>query len=104
VRANLPKSVIVGGQRIRIDVSTSIEDWGQYDHDRKVITLSHRALEKASTLRTTLRHELMHAAMSISGVSYCTGFQEEAVIRCMDDIFFPAWTKLHAKLTKTEKP
>lgn len=104
VRANLPKSVIVGGQRIRIDVSTAIEEWGQYDHDRKVITLSHRAFEKSSTLRATLRHELMHAALSISGVSYCTGFQEEAVVRCMEDIFFPSWEKLHSKLTKLDTP
>ena len=103
VRANLPKSVIVGGQRIRIDVSTSIEDWGQYNHDTKVITISHRALEKASLLRSTLRHELMHAAFSISGVSYCKGFQEEAVVRCMEEVFFPSWEGLHAKLVKTEK-
>lgn len=96
--------MIVGGQRLRIDVSTSIEDWGHYDHDRKVITVSHRTLEKATTLRTTLRHELMHAALSISGVSYCTGFQEEAVVRCMEDIFFAAWDKLHAKLTKINTP
>lgn len=96
--------MIVGGQRIRIDVSTAIEEWGHYDHDRKVITLSYRALDKASTLRTTLRHELMHAALSISGVSYCTGFQEEAVVRCMEDIFFNAWDKLHAKLTKLDIP
>jgi hypothetical protein len=104
VRANLPKSVIVGGQRIRIELSTSIEDWGQYNHDTKVITISHRAFEKAATLRATLRHELMHAAFSISGVSYCKGFQEEAVVRCLEEVFFPSWEKLHAKLTKTEKP
>jgi hypothetical protein len=104
VRANLPKSVIVGGQRIRLDVSTSLEDWGQYNHDTKAITISHRALERDSTLRTTLRHELMHAALSISGVSYCTGFQEEAVVRCMEEVFFPSWEKLHTKLTNTKKP
>jgi len=104
VRANLPKSVIVGGQRIRIDVSPSLEDWGQYNHDTKAITVSHRVLEKSSLLRTTLRHELMHAALSISGVSYCTGFQEEAVVRCLEEVFFPSWERLHAKLTKIEKP
>lgn len=96
--------MIVGGHKVRIEVSTSLEDWGQYDHDRKVITVSHHTLEKASLLRTTLRHELMHAALSISGVSYCTGFQEEAVVRCFDELFFPTWDKLHAKLTKIEKP
>ena len=76
-----------------------LEEWGSYHHDLGEIWLATRALDKASTLRETLRHEIMHAALNISGVAFMEGFQEEAVVRCFEDIFFPAWHKLLPKLT-----
>lgn len=98
MQTNPPKSVVIGGKRIRIRVIPDMDNWGEYHHDKAEIHIAARALQKRSDFRATLRHEVMHAALAISGVSYCTGFQEEAVVRCMEDIFFPAWLKIHAKL------
>lgn len=47
-------------------------------------------------MRVTLRHELMHAALSISGIAYIDRLPEEAIVRCFDNLFFPAYEK-HCK-------
>lgn len=95
----IPTSVSVGGKRVRIRVIPELESWGEYHHDEAEIHLAPRTLLKAITLRETLRHELMHAALSISGVGFAESLDQEAVIRCFDEIFFPAWDTLHKKLT-----
>lgn len=99
----VPKSVTIGGKRIRIRVVPDMEDWGQYHHDLAEIHISARSTEKLSSLKSTLRHEIMHAALSISGVGFMTEFSEEATVRCFDEIFFPAWDALYVRLN-TEKP
>lgn len=45
----------------------------------------------------TLRHELMEASLCISGVGFCETFEQEAVVRCMDEVFFPAWDRLNKR-------
>ena len=94
----IPASIRIGGKRVRIRVVTDMDAWGEYHHDLAEIRLSNRALSKASIVRETLRHEVMHAAMNIAGISYMEEFSEEAVVRCMDEIFFPCWDKLSAHL------
>jgi hypothetical protein len=59
----VPTSVKVGGKRVRVRVILDLESWGEYLHDEAEIHLAPRTLLKASTLRETLRHELMHAAL-----------------------------------------
>lgn len=93
----VPSSIRVGGKRIRIVVVKDLEDFGQYDHDKAEIRLASRVLAKASDLRETLRHEIMHAAMHISGIAFMDKFEEEAVVRCFDEIFFPAYDSLRTK-------
>ena len=102
----LPSSVRIGGKRVSIVISKSIENFGEYHHDKAEIVLSSRVLTKASDLRETLRHEMMHAAMSISGISYLEKFEEEAVVRCFEEIFFPAYEKVSKQLLtyKSEPP
>lgn len=96
-KPNIPRSVLIGGVRVKIRIVPNMEDWGSYDHDEKLIELSSRCLDKAQDLRSTLRHEIMHAALSIGGCSYMTRFEEESVIRCFDELFFPCWDKLRDK-------
>ena len=95
---SLPKSVIVGGVRISIVVDPDMENWGEYRSDDKKIALATKTLAKKQTTRETLRHEILHASLDIAGLSHLTTYQEEATVRCLDNIFFPAWEKLHAKL------
>lgn len=88
---------MVGGQRITVQVVADLDDWGNYDHDEKKIHLARRACRKQELMLEILRHEMVHAALHIGGVAYSENFEEEAIVRCMDDIFFPAWTKIQKR-------
>lgn len=76
---------------------SNMECYGEYHHDKAEIRLSTKAMVKQSDLRETLRHEMMHAAMAISGVAFSERFEEEALVRCFEEIFFPAWDALRIK-------
>jgi len=34
---------------------------------------------------------MLHAALDVSGLTYIKTFEEEAIVRCIDNIFHPAW-------------
>jgi|TARA_R110002051_G_scaffold298927_1_gene365961 hypothetical protein len=89
-----PKTIRVAGQTIKIVIVNLSDDnlFGYYSHDRKTIFLS-ETLEKKELLNT-LRHELMEASLCISGVGWCETYEQEAVVRCMDEVFFPAYERL----------
>jgi hypothetical protein len=94
---------MVGGKKFSIVVAPLDDDyWGQMDFDELTITLSPKCLNKASNLRETLRHEIMHAALSIAGVSYSVKYNEETIVCALENIFFPAWDKIHKKLHENE--
>jgi hypothetical protein len=94
----IPKTIRIAGQTIKI-MREDLSDenlFGYYSHDRKVIILSKEL--KEDKIHTTLRHELMEAALCISGVGFCETFEQEAVVRCMDEVFFPAYERLRKRL------
>ena len=90
---NLPKTIRVAGVPIKLvreDLSDD-ECFGYYSHDRKAIFIDKSLLGKK--LRDTIRHEMVEAALTLSGVGFCKRYEQEAIVRCMDDIFFPAWER-----------
>lgn len=95
-----PQNVTIGGIKFHIVVS-AIEngDYGRMNFDERKIILNTTCLAKASLLRETLRHEILHAALHISGVSFSERYDEENIVRAIEHIFFPAWEKMHQKLT-----
>jgi hypothetical protein len=93
----LPRSVPVGGSRVRISVIKHMTDWGNYLHDERRIKINIECFAIKGKVKAILRHELQHAALSISGVAFMDKFDEEAVVRCFDEIFFPMWDKLCEK-------
>ena len=97
----LPKTVRVAGQVVKILRDDLSDDgkFGYYSHDRKVIILA-KGL-KDEVLLNTLRHELMEASLCISGVGFCESMEQEAVVRCMEEVFFPVWERIQ-KRTKSE--
>lgn len=95
---NIPKFVLVGGRKIAVRVDHEISDWGQFDTDVPEIRLSPRAVSKASTLRETLRHEMLHAALDVAGLTYLKHYEEESIVRCIDGIFMPAWEAVRKQL------
>ena len=90
------KSVMIAGQRIKIQKADLDDCYGQYLHDKRIIQL-HKNLPELQII-PTLRHEMLHAAFHISGISFCESFQEEACIRCIDEVFFPAYERILKRL------
>ena len=97
--AKYPKQISIGGQTVDIRIDPELDSWGEYHADDKEIVLATKTLSKASSLRETLRHEMLHASLDIAGLSYLKNFEEEAVVRCIDSIFHPAWEAVRKQLT-----
>jgi hypothetical protein len=97
---SIPKTIRIAGQTVKItQENLSDEDlYGYYSHERKRIILSD-SLDDGALLKT-LRHELLEASLCISGVGFCETYEQEAVVRCMDEIFFPAYERLLKRLGK----
>lgn len=103
--ANPPTEISIGGRTITVRIDPKLEDaWGMYHCDDAQIVLSPRTLDKQSTLRETLRHEMLHAALDICGMSYLERYEEEAIVRCIENVFHPAWDKVRKQLTTLEIP
>lgn len=94
----LPSSVRIAGLSIPIRVSPLPGDFGQCRSDGMEITISPEAATDPKLFRETLRHEMQHASLLISGVGYATYYEEECIVRCHDNIFFPAWENIQKKL------
>jgi hypothetical protein len=97
--ADIPKSIRIGGRQVKITIVEDLEEYGNFHEDTLTIQLKKA---DAETMRVTLRHELMHAALSISGIAYIDRLPEEAIVRCFDNIFFPAWESTHKRSWPTK--
>ena len=83
---------------VRADLSDE-GSWGDYDHDRRTIRLD--ASLGGESLKETLRHEMLEAALMIGGPTWNEGStceNTEAIVRCIECVFFPAWEKVCAKM------
>jgi hypothetical protein len=88
-----PKTVTIAGKRIKLIVEefkgADSDTFGEYFHDDKLIQINAGLTDEESL--TTLRHEMMEASLFISGLAWTERFEQEAIVRCMEEIFFPAW-------------
>jgi hypothetical protein len=102
--ANPPTEITIGGKIIAIRIDPKLEAWGEYRADDAEIVLATRTITKQSSLRETLRHEMLHAALDICGLTHIEGFDryEECFVRALENVFFPAWGKVHQQLTTLE--
>jgi len=90
----LPKQIKIAGHNIKIRIGKLENAYGQYEHDSKTIWISD-TVKDPKTKKNTLRHEIMEASLLLSGVAWCEKMETEAVVRCMEEIFFPSWNKLN---------
>lgn len=98
----LPKTISIAGRRIRLEVvplSGESPDYGLYFHDKKLIQIN-KGL-KGKELLNTIRHEMMEASLLLSGVGWLESYDQEAVVRCMEEIFFPAWETFLKRVSKS---
>mgnify|MGYP003627089721 CR=1 FL=1 len=94
-------SVMIAGHRIKIQRSDQLDDcYGQYSHDKRTIQLAENLPEQ--DYLPTLRHEMLHAAFHLSGISFLDSFQEESCVRCIDEIFFPAYERILKRLKNNQ--
>jgi len=94
-------SVMIAGHRIKIKRSDLDDCYGQYSHERRTIQLDAKLPEQE--YRPTLRQEMLHAAFHLSGISFLDSFQEESCVRCIDEIFFPAYERILKRLENNHK-
>ena len=91
---------MIGGRRVKIRIAPFKDPegytYGQYFHDEKTIQLNDNMDD--TQILETLRHEMMEAALLISGVGFSDAYEQEAVVRCMEEIFFPAWGVMFKKI------
>ena len=97
---SLPRSVTIGGQKIKVKLQEFKDyhgfTYGQYFHDDKTIQINPDLCDQVKI--ETLRHEMMEASLLISGVGFSDSYEQEAVVRCMEEIFFPTWEVILKKL------
>lgn len=98
MRNKWPKTIMVAGRRVRLLFCDLDDTYGQYKHDLKTIEIS-RAIPDSTKL-ITIRHELMEAALLLSGVGFADRYEQEPIVRCMEEIFFPAWDTFLKRITK----
>lgn len=90
----IPKTITIAGVRLKIvrrDL-TEGDCYGHWMEDKRQITLC--TTIKGKVLRDTLRHELLHATWSLSGVGHAEGFPDESAVRAMEVLFLPKWEKM----------
>lgn len=88
-----PKTIAIAGHNIKLQFVTLCDCYGQYEHDRKVILIDKDAHGDTVSVLETIRHEMMEASLLLSGVGFSDKYDQETVVRCMEEIFFPAWDR-----------
>lgn len=85
------RKLTVAGAEVKLTKNPKLEMWGTWDCDNKTITLGKLSLAEPSQIIPTIRHELRHAAIDLSGVSHgMTAKTQEQIVRCMENIADPA--------------
>ena len=96
----LPKTVRVAGVPIKILLQELYGDpYGYWSLDRRTIVLDLNLTGKQ--LRETLCHEMIHAALDLSGISFAKGFPDEPTVRAIETLFLPAWERMQKRLKAT---
>lgn len=94
------KSVSIAGHRIPIRVKDLDDCYGQYTPDAKVIEIDRQVIKDKKLLSETLRHEMVEATLYLSGVAYSDTYNQEPIVRALDELFWPAWTTASKRLDK----
>ena len=97
------RSVTIAGIRIPVRYKDhNGELYGQYFPEEKYIELDKGLLNKPELFRETLWHEMVEATLMITGVAWSERYEQEVVVRALENVFYPAWRKV-AKRIDTPK-
>jgi hypothetical protein len=100
----IPSSLQIAGQKIKIRVRDfDGELFGQFHFDKKTIDIDTKVAANKKLFLETMRHEIFHGCLLISGVGWGEIFQDEQVVRCADELLYPAMDRLEKVLRKLNK-
>jgi hypothetical protein len=91
----VPKKVTIGGIAFAVK-RMKMETYGEMDFDARKIHISSDIKDDAMII-DTLKHEMLHATLAVGGHSWAKVYDEECIVRCIENIFFPAWDNLVKK-------
>ena len=97
----IPSSLPIAGQKIKIEVKdTDGELFGCFYFDRKTIVIDSKIAKSPKLFWQTMRHEIFEACLLLGGAGWCEKMETEAVVRCMDELVYPAMDRLEKVLRK----
>ena len=97
----IPSSLPIAGQKIKIEIKDTDGDlFGCFYFDRKAIVIDSKVAKSPKLFWETMRHEVFEACLLISGVGWGDVYQSEQVVRCADELLYPAMKRLKKKLRK----
>lgn len=84
-----PRQITIGGHKYKIVYKKNLEDFGNLDIDKKLITI--RGTLSDNDKLETILHEAFHACLALSGLSYLIDDEnkEEALVRAFDSLLLP---------------
>ena len=82
--------------KIRLKDLSDHDEWGYWVAEKRMIVI-HGSLTPRK-FKETLRHEMIHAALHLCGVAWCERMEEEALVRCLDEVFWPSWERVERRL------
>lgn len=98
-RPKLPRSLEIAGCRVRIRLADLEDLYGRFRFDDRVIEIDRKCFrDDPETAIQTLRHEVLEAALLLSGVGFMERYEQEPVVRAIEQIFFPVWDRFSAGL------
>ena len=84
------KSINLIGETIKISYKNlSDEGWGECRTDDREIVLNKKCINDPENHWLTLVHEVTHMVFQLSGVAYMEANDEEAYVRCVENLVIP---------------
>jgi hypothetical protein len=86
----LPKSLNILGKRIEVIYDDDLDSWGECDSDFLKIKIRTEATTKGPDfLYQTIIHEATHMIFRLSGIAFMENNDEEAYVRCVENLVIP---------------
>lgn len=91
-------SIVVLEHEIKIEYC-DMEDWGQCLLDEKIIKINKKCLKDPNQHWWTIIHEVTHMIFEMSGIAFMECNDEEAYVRCVENLVIP-WVLKNQDLVK----
>jgi hypothetical protein len=91
----IPSSLQIAGQEIKINVREFDDElFGQFRFEAKTIDVDVKVAADKKLFMETMRHEIFEACLLLGGAGWCEKMETEAVVRCYDELCYPAIKRL----------